>query len=739
MKLFDQKKIGLIVPVYAGLTELTECLNSIFQSENKTRFELLAIYDQGPEPEILDYLKHLEQQGQLSLLINDSNLGFVKTVNKGLAYFEALDCIILNSDTVVANAWIDRLCQHASKPSVATVTPFSNNAEICSFPNFCESNELFLQNTTESIDKVFASGVQKESIEIPTGVGFCMYISRQALKKCGNLDEQRFGIGYGEENDLCVRFAQAGFKNVLATNIFVQHIGEVSFSDQKQALIRRSMYVLDQLHPKYHIDVAKHIDKDPAQAHRLQAMFNLIGTSERPAVLHINHNLGGGTQKYVDELAQFTAKDANHILLQPLSATKVQLDFDYCAAHYTISFTLPAEQKLLQRCLSSLRIQLVHLHHIMGLEKNLSNLLKILKGKPLITSLHDYYFINGRPTLCVPGEVFDIASAQQKLPTELDRTLACGISVKTLRSLSDSVFSMSTVILAPSAAAREIYQQFFPEHTISNAFHPDHKTDYPYPAIKVKTPSRVARILVIGALSIEKGADLLESVAGAAAMQGYALDFVLLGYAYRPLDGIVSTLGAYNDEDLEQQLADLSPDIVWFPAVWGETYSYTLSTCLKVGIPVLAPNLGAFKERTQNRPYTSIEEASFDENIWVSRIIKLVERLQKQSEPAAWSDQPKATDFYEYSYLSYIDSKKVPAEEMNTSFDFFRKLTANRSVNKPLGERILHSLFRSRGHAIVNKIAKSIPMGAKERLRYLLLGGSAVPAHELISQKKENQ
>lgn len=739
MKLFDQKKIGLIIPVYAGLTELTECLNSIFASDNKTRFELLAIYDQGPEPEILEYLKDLEQRQKLSLLINETNLGFVKTVNKGLAHFESLDCIILNSDTVVANAWIDRICQHGSKPSVATVTPFSNNAEICSFPNFCESNELFLQNTTESIDKVFASSVQKEAIEVPTGVGFCMYISRQALKKCGNLDEERFGIGYGEENDLCVRFAQAGFKNVLATNVFVQHIGEVSFSDQKQALIRRSMYVLDKLHPKYHIDVAKHIDKDPAQVHRLQAIFNLLSTSGRPAILHINHNLGGGTQKYVDEIAQFTSESANHILLQPLSASKVQLGFDYCAANYTISFTLPAEQKLLQKCVSALRIQLVHLHHIMGLEKNLGTLLKILKDKPLVTSLHDYYFINGRPTLCVPGEQFDIDEAIEKLPTELDRTLACGISVNTLRSLSERVFAASSVILAPSTAAKTVYQQFFPEHTFSSAFHPDHETDFPYPAVKLKPTSRVAKILVIGALSIEKGADLLESVAATAAMQGHALDFVLLGYAYRPLEDIVSTLGAYEDDELEQQLADLSPDLVWFPALWGETYSYTLSSCLKAGLPVLAPDLGAFKERTENRPYTLVEEASLDKEVWLERIIDLVQRLRQQQEAGTWSDQPKAEDFYPSNYFSYIHSQHAPEEELNLSFDFFKKLTANRSVNKPLGERMLHSLFRSRGHAIVNKIAKSIPMGAKERLRYLLLGGSAVPAHELISQKKDNQ
>ena len=49
--------------------------------------------------------------------------------------------LLLNSDTVVTSGWLERLAAcAASDPTIATATPFSNNAEICSFPEFCVAN-----------------------------------------------------------------------------------------------------------------------------------------------------------------------------------------------------------------------------------------------------------------------------------------------------------------------------------------------------------------------------------------------------------------------------------------------------------------------------------------------------------------------------------------------------------------------------------------------------------------------
>ena len=76
--------------------------------------------------------------------------------------------------------------------------PFSNNATICSYPHFCEDNELPDGLSLEEVDALFACANAGQVIEIPTGVGFCMYLRRAAIDDVGVFDADAFGRGYGE-------------------------------------------------------------------------------------------------------------------------------------------------------------------------------------------------------------------------------------------------------------------------------------------------------------------------------------------------------------------------------------------------------------------------------------------------------------------------------------------------------------------------------------------------------------
>src|SRR6218665_231488 len=84
------------------------------------------------------------------------------------------------------------------------------------------------------------------------------------------------------------------------------------------------------------------------------------------------------------------------------------------------------------------------------------------------------------------------------------------------------------------------------------------------------------KIVVLGALSAIKGADLLEAVALQAARRQAPVEFHLLGYGYRHLQtqprARLTVHGAYEDPDLPGLLHWLQPDLVWFPALWPETY-----------------------------------------------------------------------------------------------------------------------------------------------------------------------
>ena len=75
--------------------------------------------------------------GRVELIENETNLGFIGAVNRGLEVARAAGhpVVLLNSDAFVPAGWAGRLiAPMLADDSVATVTPMSNDAEIFSVP-----------------------------------------------------------------------------------------------------------------------------------------------------------------------------------------------------------------------------------------------------------------------------------------------------------------------------------------------------------------------------------------------------------------------------------------------------------------------------------------------------------------------------------------------------------------------------------------------------------------------------
>jgi GT2 family glycosyltransferase len=102
--------VDVIVPVYRGLGDTRCCIESVLSSPVRTAFRLVLINDCSPEPEVSAYLRTLPtRDARVLLLENEQNLGFVGTVNRGMALDGARDVLLLNSDAEVANDWLDRI------------------------------------------------------------------------------------------------------------------------------------------------------------------------------------------------------------------------------------------------------------------------------------------------------------------------------------------------------------------------------------------------------------------------------------------------------------------------------------------------------------------------------------------------------------------------------------------------------------------------------------------------------
>ena len=289
-----------------------------------------------------------------------------------------------------------------------------------------------------------------------------MLIKRESLNSVGLFDEKRFGKGYGEENDFCMRAVKNGYRNVFATNIFVAHVGGVSFGKEKMTRVQKAMQTLDRLHPEYHKDVQQHLQLNPARTLRLFAFLELLKRKQTPCVLAVLHNLGGGTEKHVLELANHVASEIHTFVLKPSENGRVNLYMTAAAASDYLSFSFPDDYSKLLLFLQHLNIQRLHCHHIMGIDPLLWRLLDDL-ALPMDVTLHDYYFVNASPTLVDEDAQFVVDQSQRDQACAKYYQIPGGATAEQWRTAQGAFLSKADRVFSPSQYTADLYKTYYPE------------------------------------------------------------------------------------------------------------------------------------------------------------------------------------------------------------------------------------------------------------------------------------
>lgn len=259
------KQATIIVPVYQARTDLERCLAALERTlPSGTRLHLVD--DASPDPDIPTLLQQFASHSRLAVTLvrRERNLGFVGNVNRAFVETAPEDVILLNSDAVPTPGWYQAmLACAASDARIATITPWSNNAEICSWPEFCRAAPLPDATEAEHVARTMQALASRSYPELPTGVGFCMFIRRAALLALGDFDQATFGRGYGEENDFCRRAAGHGWRNVLCDDAYVLHRGGASFAAEGHQPGGENLARLNARYPHYNALVADFILRDP--------------------------------------------------------------------------------------------------------------------------------------------------------------------------------------------------------------------------------------------------------------------------------------------------------------------------------------------------------------------------------------------------------------------------------------------------------------------------------------------
>lgn len=724
--------VDVIVPVYRGLSDTRCCVESVLSSSVQTAFRLVLINDCSPEPEVSAYLRTLPtRDARVLLLENEQNLGFVGTVNRGMALDGARDVLLLNSDAEVANDWLDRIRAAAYSGSrVSSVTPLSNNATICSYPKFCADNEVPEGWTTASLDQLCAQTNPEERVDVPTGVGFCMYIRRDSLADVGLFDVENFGKGYGEENDFCVRAIKRGWRHLLTLDTFVRHAGGVSFGEAKTPREREAVEKLRLLHPEYDAIVHQHVAEDPARVARLRLDLARIRQAGLPAVLAITHSRGGGTERHVQELADLLADKLNSFALRPMPSGVTELAWLRRGEAFKLAFSLPADFPDLIEALRALGIAHVHIHHVIGHDPCVWGIAARL-GVRYDYTVHDYYAVCPQISLTESTNRYCGELGEEQCRACLKRTPAPGrVSIGAWRAPFSQLLAGARYVFAPSQDAASRIAGYVPAAAVRAVPHNDiaGETAQPDPQ---PIGDRPLRVVVIGAMSPIKGADILEETARLASTSQAGVEFHLLGYGYRPLatqpKARLTVHGAYDEKDLGALLDWLKPDLVWFPALWPETYSYTLSACLSAALPVVVPDIGALPERIAGRPWSWVKAWSARPDEWLAFFEELrMRHFATASRPSLAAGTPApATPAFEYrqDYLVAIQPRALVPGLTDVFVRRHADLLPDGWAGAELRAkgRVLSALIRARNLPFMRGVTRWVPLGLQTRAKFWLL------------------
>lgn len=220
--------IDIIIPTFNSPEYAVPCVNSILRDYEKDHLFHVYIVNNG-DPRHSEYFpKH----PAVTVLQQESNLGWEGGLNAGLKESKASHVLFLNDDTFIpvsSQGWLKRMAMYFQDPQCGAVGPSSNVV-------------MGSQNMFSGDDPV---------LTVNFLIGFCLMVRRSDLDLVGGVDATLPG---GDDLDLSVRLRNLGKYLICDRTVLVYHHGfktgqKVHGSDWNSvAMIERTNHALIRKH-----------------------------------------------------------------------------------------------------------------------------------------------------------------------------------------------------------------------------------------------------------------------------------------------------------------------------------------------------------------------------------------------------------------------------------------------------------------------------------------------------------
>ncbi len=222
--------LSIVIVNYNSNEFLERCIQSVYQTVKKYRFEIILVDNHSKEP-IISFDKK-----NISIIINKTNVGFAAANNQGIKISKGKYILLLNPDTLLLQNAIHQLVEFLEEETSAGIVGCRilnpDRSLQISCKNFPSLVTIFLENTGLYTSIPFKKWIGRyyyrvgdfqDTKVVDSVLGACLLFRRDILPQVGFLDEQFFM--YGEEVDFCKRVKEKGWDIFYYPHVQIIHWG----------------------------------------------------------------------------------------------------------------------------------------------------------------------------------------------------------------------------------------------------------------------------------------------------------------------------------------------------------------------------------------------------------------------------------------------------------------------------------------------------------------------------------
>jgi glycosyltransferase involved in cell wall biosynthesis len=324
-------------------------------------------------------------------------------------------------------------------------------------------------------------------------------------------------------------------------------------------------------------------------------------------VLVIDHHLGGGANHYRDRLVAQKIADGATVFIFSYHVATLSHILVVRNKRLNERYAIPGSEILLELASQAVIKEIIYNNAVsFAKPESIPQFIVALKNQSnarLILLVHDFFMACPSYTLLDDRGAFcgipDDTTCQKCLRKNEQgfATLFAARDIQQWRVMWQVAIACADEVRAFSKSSVQLMTKAYPEMDLSRVVVKPHELGY-LPAGPVY-PSYTAalRIGVVGGISYHKGVRFVEDLSQEIKRRGLEIQIVIIGTIETACDpSVVRQTGPYRHDQLPSLIQASGANIMLFPSIWPETFSYVVHELVELELPVACFDMGAQAE-----------------------------------------------------------------------------------------------------------------------------------------------